>query len=251
MHDNTPPQQRLVIGCDPKFTTNMNRQKMIDECKKKLDFCCEKLGPLGVTCKVNTIFRILGNDAIAQVQQAGLGVFLDGKFFDIENTIKNDLMFWSTFGDTIKICTLAEKIKPKIYSAASQLMSDTIFCPVGPLTDLTNEDFRVWYGSEYDRVRAVKKFLHQSCELKGARGVVCSPLDIKHGPDDLQSKRVIITPGIRRSSDPTDDNSPNAMAPREAIEAGASYLVVGRPVMRASDPVGVATNMIEEINNAS
>jgi orotidine-5'-phosphate decarboxylase len=80
----------------------------------------------------------------------------------------------------------------------------------------------------------------------GLRGLVCSPLEIvalrKTIPPDVQ----LVTPGIRTGTEPADDQK-RTLTPREAIQAGASWLVIGRPIYAATDPRAAAEKILESI----
>ena len=78
----------------------------------------------------------------------------------------------------------------------------------------------------------------------GLDGVVCSPKEIKIIKKATQNKLLIVTPGIR----PLDynvsfDDQKRTMSPKEALEVGANYLVIGRPITKASDPLDVLKNI--------
>jgi orotidine-5'-phosphate decarboxylase len=80
----------------------------------------------------------------------------------------------------------------------------------------------------------------------GLRGLVCSPLEIVPLRAVLPADVVLVTPGIRPRDAKADDQS-RVMTPAEAARAGASYLVVGRPIFQAPDPVAAARAILAEI----
>ena len=85
----------------------------------------------------------------------------------------------------------------------------------------------------------------------GLNGLVCSPLEVKALRTNLQIPREVklITPGIRPANDPTSDDQKRVMSPAEAAAAGASYIVVGRPILKAKDPAAAARAILAELKN--
>jgi orotidine-5'-phosphate decarboxylase len=80
--------------------------------------------------------------------------------------------------------------------------------------------------------------------------VVCSAQEAKTLRADLGKDFCLVTPGIRPSSTGNADDQRRVMTPRTAIEAGSDYLVIGRPVTRAADPVAVLQEINQEIENS-
>ncbi len=81
----------------------------------------------------------------------------------------------------------------------------------------------------------------------GVDGVVASPKEIGVIRERCGKQFLIVTPGIRLPSDKKDDQK-RTMSPNEAISAGANYLVIGRPIKEAKDPVGAVTKIVEDIS---
>ena len=88
--------------------------------------------------------------------------------------------------------------------------------------------------------------LGQLAVESGLRGLVCSPLEIDPLRRILPSDINLVTPGIRPANAQADDQT-RIMTPAEAARAGANYLVVGRPIMKAADPVAAARSMLAEL----
>lgn len=89
--------------------------------------------------------------------------------------------------------------------------------------------------------------LARLAQKAGIAGLVCSPLEISLLRREIGSDTVLVTPGIRPSTNPADDQK-RTMTPREAAEAGANYIVVGRPILRASDPREAARSITAAIS---
>jgi orotidine-5'-phosphate decarboxylase len=81
----------------------------------------------------------------------------------------------------------------------------------------------------------------------GVDGVVASPQEISMIRQKCGEKFLIVTPGIRHPSDKKDDQK-RTLTPKEAIDAGADYLVIGRPIKEAKDPIEAVQKIIEDIS---
>jgi orotidine-5'-phosphate decarboxylase len=81
----------------------------------------------------------------------------------------------------------------------------------------------------------------------GAAGVVASPRDIVALRRDLGEDFVIVTPGIRSAAEPVKDDQKRTLSAFEAIQTGADYIVVGRPIRQAGDPLAACRGIVAEI----
>jgi orotidine-5'-phosphate decarboxylase len=97
-------------------------------------------------------------------------------------------------------------------------------------------------GAQVERLAA----LAVACQL---RGLVCSPLEIVALRQILPSEIQLVTPGIRTGAEPADDQK-RTLTPRQAVEAGANWLVIGRPIYAASDPLAAAQAILQSIRQA-
>jgi orotidine-5'-phosphate decarboxylase len=93
-------------------------------------------------------------------------------------------------------------------------------------------------GGETDITRQVER-LARLAASSGLRGLVCSPLEITPLRAILPPSIQLVTPGIRTGAEKSDDQK-RTLGPAEAMAAGASWLVVGRPIYAAADPVAAA-----------
>jgi len=84
----------------------------------------------------------------------------------------------------------------------------------------------------------VERMAHLAAKA-GLRGLVCSPLEINRLRTILPPAFQLVTPGIRTAADKTDDQM-RTLGPQEALQAGASWLVIGRPIYAAADPLAAA-----------
>jgi len=112
------------------------------------------------------------------------------------------------------------------------------------LTSSNNETLAE-IGCETDTEKQVLR-LAQLAVKSGLRGLVCSPLEIVTLRKILPPHIQLVTPGIRTGAEKTDDQK-RTLSPREAIQAGANWLVIGRPIYAAENPRAAAEKILESI----
>lgn len=162
-------------------------------------------------------------------------IFLDLKMHDIPNTVKNGL-------------EALIKIKPVFttihISGGDKMMQSTKLnneitkiLGVSILTSLDTKQVKKYYNEKNLKV-LVKKFASFAKKNK-LDGIVCSPKEIKHVREIVGNDFIIVTPGIRINSKIKKDDQKRVATPREAIDMGANYLVIGRPITEAKDPIKV------------
>ena len=167
-------------------------------------------------------------------------IFLDLKLHDIPNTVKNGI-------------NALAKIKPLLttihISGGDQMMLSskpkknfTKILGVSVLTSLNSKQTKKYYNESNVSV-LVKKFAKLAKKNK-LDGVVCSPKEIKYIRKQIGKNFIIVTPGIRINNKIKKDDQKRIETPRKAIEMGANYLVIGRPITQAKDPLKV----LKEIN---
>jgi len=189
------------------------------------------------------LFTRRGPRAVAYVRDLGRRVFLDLKFHDIPNTVAKaaagaaemgvDLMTCHALGGKDMIAAARESIED--YDC--QLLAVTI------LTSHTDENLASELGLKEKSKDAVPRLAKLAVDA-GAHGIVCSPRETKLVREAVGRKPTIVTPGVRPSWSESNDQK-RVATPREAAEAGANFVVVGRPVTQADDP-GEAARMIQK-----
>ena len=245
MHEHA---NRLIYAADANFNDCSSIQGAIEKAQRILEETKQAFSGLNITLKGNTIFRLLEASAITSVAAEGIGIFADFKLFDVQSTIENDDS-WLGLIPGIKILTVAESCHSQVFYNLEKNLPEVIIDPVGPLIDLTDEEFdRRGDGS---RTEAVKAFFARVEELP-ATGVVCSPADLRLAPLDFANGREIITPAIRPlyTFVENDSNAVNALTPRKAILSGSTRLVVGSPIRHQNDLRGNALRILDEIGEA-
>ena len=173
-------------------------------------------------------FNSIGPDLIFFAAEKGFDVFLDLKLHDIPNTVKKSIQGLSSL--PIKMLTVHTSGGIDMMKAAMEAVAGTDIKVFGvtALTSLNDEDTNnIYQRNSSDHVNAMLNL----AESAAIDGVVCSPHELV-----LVSKReslLSITPGIRLQD--LNDDQRRVMSPEEAINLGANYLVIGRPITRAEN----------------
>ncbi len=207
----------------------------------------DRLEPGSCRLKVGKeLFTRAGPALVRALVSRGFDVFLDLKFHDIPNTVASachaaaDLGVWMlnvhALGGARMLAAAREGIERSGH--ASLLIAVTI------LTSMDEDDLAAvgLAGTPADNVRRLA-LLAESC---GLDGVVCSSRETTMLRGQVGDDFVLVTPGIRPSGSAPDDQR-RIMTPVEAVSAGASYLVIGRPVTQADDPTGVLRTINSEL----
>lgn len=176
----------------------------------------------------------------------GKQVFLDMKLLDIDNTISKGIENIVKMG--VHMTTL--HAYPKAMAAAVEAARGSQLCLLGVtvLTSMDDADL-VEAGYRDSAETLVIRRAKQASDL-GMGGVVASALEAAQIRRIARPDLAIVTPGIRPADADLGDQK-RVMTPASAIRAGATHLVVGRPITASSDPKGAATAIVEEIRLAS
>jgi orotidine-5'-phosphate decarboxylase len=175
-----------------------------------------------------------GGDGLAlgrELAAAGKKVFFDLKLFDIENTVEKGVAAIAGTGAHF----LTVHAYPKVMGAAARASagSDLNILGVTVLTSYDDEDV-MNAGYDRDLVGLVGLRAHQA-RLAGIAGVVCSAYEAGVVKTLVSPDMAIVTPGIRPKGAKTDEQR-RIVTPGEAIEAGATHIVVGRPITAEANP---------------
>lgn len=214
----------IIVAIDE---TNLKKAIEITDCLDPSK-CMIKIG--------SVLFNSIGQEIILHIADRGFGIFLDLKLHDIPNTVKRSIETLSKL--PIKMITIHTSGGIDMMKASVEAVSGTEVKVIGvtALTSLDdNDSIEIFNRNSSEQV---KKMLDLA-ELSGLDGVVCSPHEL-----EIVNKRtslLSITPGIRLRDN--NDDQKRVMTPREAIDLGSDYLVIGRPIT-ASDDIGKS---LEEI----
>ena len=206
----------IIVAIDE--TTFQSASQVINSLDPKK--CMVKIGSIA--------FNSIGHDIITYAAQKDFDVFLDLKLHDIPNTVEKSINSLTNL--PIKMLTIHTSGGIEMMKAAMRAVSGSnikIF-GVTALTSLSDNDTNnIFKRTASEQVNAMLDL----AESSNIHGVVCSPHEI-----DLVKKRKslkVITPGIRMKK--SNDDQKRIMLPREAIELGADFIVIGRPITKADN----------------
>jgi len=215
----------------------------------------EQIAPAVGAFKIGSeLFTAAGPDIVKRVRATGASVFLDLKLHDIPNTVAKAVA--SALRFDVQMLTIHTSGGGEMMRVAEKSAQDTAksFGLPAPLvlgvTVLTssNNEMLAEIGCEPDMERQVLR-LAQIAVKSGLRGLVCSPLEIAALRKILPAHIQLVTPGIRSGAGilPADDQK-RTLTPREAIQAGANWLVIGRPIYAAENPRAAAEKILDSLN---
>lgn len=177
---------------------------------------------------------------------AGKQVFLDLKLHDIGNTVQKGVESVAQMGATF----LTVHAYPQTMKAAVEGKKGSTL-RILAVTVLTSYDDSDLAAAGYDMsVPELAAARAAQARDMGVDGLVCSPEEAANLRGIVNRSMVLVTPGIRPAGSATGDQK-RIMTPAKAIQAGADYLVVGRPVVEAGDPKAAADQIVAEIESAS
>ncbi len=200
------------------------------------------------------LFTSAGPDIVRRIREMGAAVFLDLKFHDIPNTVARAVAAATRLD--VQMLTIHTSGGLEMMRAAEDAAQATAR-PAGreaPLvlgvTVLTSLDSNTLaeVGWEPNVGRQVERLAALAVRA-GLRGLVCSPLEIAALRQTLPAAMQLVTPGIRTGAEKADDQR-RTLSPREALEAGASWLVIGRPIYAAADPRAAAERILASLGPA-
>jgi len=198
------------------------------------------------------LFVSAGPDIIKKIRATGAAVFLDLKFHDIPNTVAKAVA--AAVRLDVQMLTIHTSGGGEMMRAAEKSAQDTakslgqpapLMLGVTVLTSSSHETLAE-IGCEADTEKQVLR-LAQLAVNSGLRGLVCSPLEIVALRKMLPSYIQLVTPGIRTGAEKADDQK-RTLTPREAMQAGASWLVIGRPIYAAENPRAAAEKILETLS---
>ena len=207
----------------------------------------EKLDPQLCRVKVGKeMFTRLGPAFVESCMSKGFDVFLDLKFHDIPNTVAGacragaDLGVWMM---NVHACG-GRRMMQAAREAVDKSSSETLLIAVTILTSLSEEELaEIGYaGSASDNVSRLAALARSS----GMHGVVCSPREARLLRSGLGDEFLLVTPGVRPAGSATADQR-RVMTPLDAMHAGSSYLVIGRPITAADDPPKALQQIVDSL----
>ena len=209
-------------------------------------------GHVGMFKVGKELFTAVGPKIIESIKKRGQRVFLDLKFHDIPNTVARaaeasvrlnvDMFNVHASGGSQMIketVSAAWACADKLGTARPILLAVTV------LTSLNNSDLAEigFQKNTKELVLHLAKLAHTA----GASGVVASAQDIALLRENFGNKFVIVTPGIRSAGATKKDDQKRTLSAYEAVKTGADYIVVGRPIRAAQEPLEACRQIVREI----
>lgn len=183
------------------------------------------------------LFYAEGPDLVREIKAMGHKIFLDLKFHDIPNTVAGAVK--SCLSLDVDMLNVHATGGRRMMEAAAKMLQDLpqkpILLAVTILTSISEETLQEELMVEEPLEEAVLR-LATLTQSSGLAGVVCSPLEVPKVKSRLGKAFLTVTPGIRPLSEDAGDQA-RVVTPAMARELGSDYIVVGRPITQAKDPV--------------
>ena len=221
----------------------------IDSARKYIEILKDNIGLFKVGLE---LFVKEGPSILSIIKKEGRAkIFLDLKFHDITETVKGAMKSANALGAEF-ITVHCDEGRRLLESAVESASGKTKVLGVTVLTSLSGESLKE-IGMREEFQDPLKLVLHRARIAKsaGCAGVVCSGLEASFVRKEFGKDFIIVTPGIRPSwSVIKNDDQQRIVTPSDAIKAGADYIVVGRPIRTAKDPVDAVKRIEKEIEDA-
>lgn len=236
-------KEKLIVALD------------VDSAARALELFDQLRDVVGMFKIGSQLFTAAGPDIVRRIVAQGGRVFLDLKFHDIPNTVAGASIEATRLG--VSIFNVHASGGLEMMQRAAEAVSSTseheglVRPRLIAVTVLTSQDAASLNQIGFAQGPAsLVAHLATLAERAGLDGVVASPEEIKIIRETVANPTfLIVTPGIRPSG--AADDQRRVMTAGDALSAGADYLVVGRPILRAADPAQAAANLISEIESAT
>jgi orotidine-5'-phosphate decarboxylase len=207
------------------------------------------VGAFKIGCE---LFTSAGPDIVKRIRDTGAAIFLDLKFHDIPNTVAKAVaaavrldaqMLTIHTGGGLAMMKAAEASAQQTslqagHDAPPLILGVTVLTSMDA-GELNNTGITATVGQQVER-------LARLAAQAGLRGLVCSPLELTALRAALPSQMQLVTPGIRGPGDAAGDQK-RTLSAREAMAAGANWLVIGRPIYAAPDPRAAAEGILKSL----
>ena len=228
-------QSPIVVALDfPTMAQSIEMAKRLDPSQ-----CRVKVG--------KELFTTAGPAILDELHKLGFEIFLDLKFHDIPNTVANAVSVAAKAGVwMVNVHASGGRRMMEASANALQQLPDqnTLLIAVTVLTSMDQSDLAE-IGIDLTPEQHVKR-LAALAKSSGMDGVVCSAQESQMLSTELGKDFVLVTPGIRPAGSDQGDQK-RIMTPAEAMAAGSHYLVVGRPITQAADPIAVLTQVNQSL----
>jgi orotidine-5'-phosphate decarboxylase len=188
------------------------------------------------------LYAATGMDFVRELKSQGKRVFLDLKMYDISETVKRAVSQVAKAGaDFLTV----HAVRPVVLAAsAGRAGSDLKILAVSVLTSLDDADLRTDGHSQ--SVSELVQLRSRNAKEAGADGIVCSALEVACVRTITGPETILLTPGVRSQGAGRGDQK-RVATPKQALDSGADYLVIGRQVTRSEHPRAEFEKILEEI----
>lgn len=228
----------VIVACD--FASAQKTYEFLDLFTERKPFV--KIGM--------ELFYAEGPQIVREIKKRGHKIFLDLKLHDIPNTVKKSMAVLSNLD--VDICNLHAGGTVRMMEAAIEGLTreDGTRPLLIAVTQLTSTDQESMENDLLIKEPIDKVVMHYASNAKkaGLDGVVCSPLEAQKVHDVCGEDFLTVTPGVRFADGDIGDQK-RVMTPAQAKEIGSDYIVVGRPITAAEDPVKAYNRCIEEFTD--
>ncbi len=207
---------------------------------------------LGERCRFykvgSELFTAEGPAIVRELQARGADVFLDLKFHDIPNTVRGSVRSAARLG--VRLLTVHASGGTAMVRAAVEEAASAAECKVLVVTVLTSLDGNALadaWGREITRVDAEVLRLAGLAADAGAHGIVCSGLEAARVREVHGNRLATLVPGVRLAEGAAHDQA-RVVTPRQAAEAGARYVVIGRAVTAAKSPADAMERVLADLS---
>ena len=225
----------VIIACD--FSSAEKTFEFLDKFEGKKPFV--KIGM--------ELFYAEGPSIVREIKARGHKIFLDLKLHDIPNTVKKAMSVLS--GLDVDMTNLHAAGTCRMMEAAIEGLTrpDGTRPLLIAVTQLTSTDQEAMENDLLIKEPLPEVVMHyaQNAKKAGLDGVVCSPLESKKVHDSCGAEFITVTPGVRFADSDKGDQK-RVMTPADAKEIGSDYIVVGRPITAAEDPVAAYERCVAE-----
>jgi len=213
----------------------------------------EQVSPFVGAFKIGSeLFTGAGPEIVRRVRATGASVFLDLKFHDIPNTVARAVS--AAVRLDVQMLTIHTSGGIDMMRAGAQAARETADQAGRPaplllgVTVLTSMESATLHeiGCEPNVGKQVERLANLAVKA-GLSGLVCSPLEVAMLRELLPREVQLVVPGIRTGSEKSDDQK-RTLTPKEALDAGADWLVIGRPIYAAKDPKAAAESIVNSLS---
>ena len=237
-------KERIFVALD--YNNMEDAKKLVEELGDNIS-----MYKVGLESYLNTDGKL-----VDYLHEKGKKVFLDLKFHDITNTVKMacaNAIKKNVFMFNIH-CSNGSKTMKEVAKLVKESGSESLLIGVTVLTNLGEDDLQEMFRSSM-KLEEVVFNLANLAKKSGMDGVVCSPQESRKIKEMSGSDFVTVCPGVRpkftlNADNKSNDDQTRIMTPFDAIKEGVDFLVVGRPITKAEDPVKATEMILEEISEA-